>query len=93
MVVVGVSQLRADLSGCLRRVKEGETLSITEDGREIGRLIPSRPAGASIARLVTERGAAMPRTDLVTLSRSVRARPAASAAGRESMDELREERL
>lgn len=35
-----VSQLKASLSACLRQVKAGEELLITERGRPIARLLP-----------------------------------------------------
>ncbi len=38
---IGVRQLKANLSRYLRRVKEGETISITEHGREVGRIVPT----------------------------------------------------
>lgn len=38
---VGIRQLKANLSLYLRRVKEGETVYITEHGREVGRIVPA----------------------------------------------------
>ena len=38
---VGVRELRQNLSKYLTRVKKGETLAVTERGREVARLIPS----------------------------------------------------
>jgi prevent-host-death family protein len=37
---VGVRELKANLSACLRRIKSGKTLVITERGKPIGRLSP-----------------------------------------------------
>jgi len=37
---VGVRELKANLSACLRRIKSGGTLVITERGKPIGRLSP-----------------------------------------------------
>jgi len=37
---VGVRELKSRLSEYLRRVKQGETLIITEHGKPVGRLIP-----------------------------------------------------
>ena len=37
---VGVRELKARLSEYLRRVKQGETVIITEHGKPVGRLIP-----------------------------------------------------
>jgi prevent-host-death family protein len=40
---VGVRELRQNLSRYLKRVKEGETLVVTERGKEVARLTPSHP--------------------------------------------------
>lgn len=40
---VGIRDLKANLSACLRRIKTGETLIITERGKAIGRLSPVEP--------------------------------------------------
>lgn len=37
---VGVRELRQNLSVYLRRVKDGESLEVTEQGRPVARLIP-----------------------------------------------------
>lgn len=37
---VGVRELRQNLSKYLRRVKEGEALTVTEHGRNVARLVP-----------------------------------------------------
>ena len=37
---VGIRELKAQLSGCIRAVKEGNTLVITERGKTVGRIIP-----------------------------------------------------
>lgn len=41
--VVGVRELRQNLSRYLERVKDGETLTVTERGHEVARLVPSHP--------------------------------------------------
>jgi prevent-host-death family protein len=38
---VGIRELKAQLSKYMRRVKEGQTLVITERGKPIGRIIPA----------------------------------------------------
>lgn len=51
---VGVRELRQNLSKHLARVKRGETLTVTERGREVARLVPSIPEehpDADLARL------------------------------------------
>ena len=37
---VGIRELKAQLSGCIRAVKEGHTLVITERGKAVGRITP-----------------------------------------------------
>lgn len=90
---VGVRELRQNLSRYLAQVKEGETFAVTERGREVARLSPSGPADSPIARLVAERGATMPRADLLALSASSTLPPAAGPPVEQVLDELREERL
>jgi prevent-host-death family protein len=90
---VGVRELRQNLSRYLREVKEGETFAVTERGREVARLTPSGPADSPIARLVAERGATMPRGDLVAHARDSTTPPAVGPPSIEVLNELREERL
>lgn len=88
---VGVRELRQNLSRYLDQVKHGESFVVTERGREVARLTPSGPPDSAIARLVAERGATMPRGDLLTI-RSPGGRPADGPPSREILDELREDR-
>jgi prevent-host-death family protein len=90
---VGVRELRQNLSRYLVQVKAGESFAVTERGREVARLTPSGPADSPIARLVAERGATMPRGDLVTRVRGSSLSPAGGRPSLEVLDELREERL
>lgn len=90
---VGVRELRQNLSRYLVKVKEGESFVVTERGREVARLSPSGPADAPIARLISERGATMPRGNLLSLARASGRAPASGPPSIEVLDELREERL
>lgn len=90
---VGVRELRQNLSRYLRDVKEGESFVVTERGREVARLTPSGPADSPIARLVAERGATMPRGDLLAYAKSSTLPPAKGPPVEQVLDELREERL
>jgi prevent-host-death family protein len=90
---VGVRELRQNLSRYLREVKEGETFTVTERGREVARLTPSGPADSPIARLVAERGATMPRGDLLRMASQSTRPPAQGPPSLEVLDELREERV
>ena len=59
MASVGVRELRDNLSRYLRRVREGESLVITDHGKPIGELAP--PAGgrgAEHARVLVRQGVA-----------------------------------
>lgn len=90
---VGVRELRQNLSRYLSEVKEGESFVVTERGREVARLSPSGPQDSPIARLVAERGATMPRRDLLELAASSARGPAPGPPSIEVLEEMREERL
>ena len=90
---VGVRELRQNLSRYLREVKEGQTFTVTERGREVARLSPSGPADSPIARLVAERGATMPRGNLLDRVNGASRPPAGPPFSEEILEELREERL
>ena len=90
---VGVRELRQNLSRYLVEVKAGESFVVTERGREVARLVPSGPTDSPIARLVAERGATMPRGDLLELARRLSTTPASGPPSLEVLDEMREERL
>ncbi len=63
---VGVRELRQNLSKYLTRVKQGETLTVTERGREVARLVPSPNAvDPYYLRLAEKYGATIPKGDLV----------------------------
>jgi prevent-host-death family protein len=93
MESVGVRQLRQNLSLYLRDVKEGGSFRVTERGREVARLVPSGPVSSPIARLVAERGATMPKVDLVALATASELPPAVGPPSSVILDEMREERL
>ena len=90
---VGVRELRQSLSRYLAQVKEGESFAVTERGREVARLSPSGPPDSPLARLAAERGATMPRADLVSLARDSTNPPASGPPSSQVLDELRVERL
>lgn len=93
MESVGVRELRQNLSRYLAQVKDGESFAVTERGREVARLTPSGPADSPIARLVAERGATMPRGNLLDRMRESDLPPAGPPYSEEILAELREERL
>ncbi len=58
---VGVRDLRQNLSVYLARVKDGETLEVTERGKPVARLAPLPGGGSILERLIAE-GRARPAT-------------------------------
>ena len=88
---VGVRELRQNLSRYLERVKAGEAFVVTERGNEVARLTPSGGGQSGLARLIAERGASIPRGDLIAnLGPRHRVRGKSTA---EVLAEEREERL
>jgi prevent-host-death family protein len=94
MAAVGIRELRQNLSRYVERVKEGESFTVTERGREVARLVPSGPPDSAIARLVAERGATLARGDLLApYAAGMALAPADGPPSRVVLGELREERL
>jgi prevent-host-death family protein len=63
---VGVRELRQNLSKYLERIKDGETLTVTERGHEIARLVPSPNAvDPYYLKLAEKYGATIPKGNLV----------------------------
>ncbi len=63
---VGVRELRQNLSRYLDLVKEGETLTVTERGSVVARLVPSYPdVDPYYVELAEKYGATIPTGDLV----------------------------
>jgi prevent-host-death family protein len=87
MADVGVRELRQNLSKYLDRVKAGETLVVTEHGRQVARLVPlSTNAYAEVAARF---GADVPSERLEDIA--ARLRPPGAPAGTtdEFLDESR----
>lgn len=76
---VGVRQLRQNLSKYLDRVKDGESLLVTERGREVARLIPAGRSADAYAHLAERFGATVPLERLETIAE--RLPPRRGAAG------------
>ncbi len=69
---VGVRELRQNLSRYLDRVKDGESLVVTERGKEVAKLVPSHPdVDPYYLRLADKYGATIPKGDLVETIRSL----------------------
>jgi len=54
MVSVGIRELKAKLSSYVLKVKEGETVIVTDHGKEVAVLGPISPSVALAQRLVKE---------------------------------------
>jgi prevent-host-death family protein len=89
--IVGVRELRQNLSVYLDRVKKGEALTVTEHGAAVAILRPLPAAPTVLARLVAEGRAAAPTRSLRDLPRPVKVRLEKPLT--EILDDMREERL
>ncbi len=79
---VGVRELRQNLSRYLERVKDGETLTVTERGHEVARLVPSHAAvDPYYLKLAEKYGATIPKRDLVETIESLPPRSKPAPAG------------
>jgi prevent-host-death family protein len=90
---VGVRELRQNLSRYLERVKDGETLTVTERGHEVARLVPSHSAIDPYYLEVAEQyGATIPTKNLLAVIDGLpprRSRPAGTTDA--FLDESRRE--
>lgn len=69
---VGVRELRQNLSRYLELVKDGQTLTVTERGKEVARLVPSHAdVSPTYLRLAEKFGATIPKGDLVETSKKL----------------------
>lgn len=83
---VGTRELKSKLSAYLRRVKEGESIIVTEHGRPIGQITPLEPGLEGRIQALMDAG-------LITWNRkSFRPRrPAAANSSRRQVSDLVEE--
>lgn len=90
---VGVRELRQNLSVYLDRIKEGETLTVTEHGREVALLTPLPKREMDVLeRLVAEGKATAPTKSLRNLPLP-KAGPPGLPRSEDLISEMREERL
>ena len=69
---VGVRELRQNLSVYLRRIKEGETLEVTEHGHAVARLTPNpRQELGPLERLIADGRVTPPQGDLIEIVRNL----------------------
>jgi prevent-host-death family protein len=80
---IGIRELKSKLSECVREVREGRTIVVTERGRAVARLIPDTTS-------VRERLAALKDAGGIHWSgrRLGRARPAARVKGNRTVADL-----
>lgn len=89
---VGVRELRQNLSRYLRRVKQGEPLSVTERGRVVARLVPAGPGLERYTELSAKFGATVPRERLGTIAARIVAPGAPAGTTDAALAEGRDER-
>ena len=84
---IGIRELKAKLSECVREVKTGGTIVVTERGRPVARIIPDTTAATESLR---ERLKVLVRTGAVLWSgRPFRpAKPVARLRGKRSLSDL-----
>ena len=93
MSTVGVRELRQNLSVYLDRVKEGESLQVTEFGRVVALLTPLPKNEMNVfERLVAEGKAIAPTRSLKNI-RLPKPAPPGSPSSQEILDEIRADRL
>jgi prevent-host-death family protein len=85
---IGVRELRQHASHYLDRVKQGETVEVTERGRLVALLMPPAPSAAERDQLISQ-GRLLPAQNAFVVPVGVAAEGTTAAA----LDELRSERL
>lgn len=80
---VGIRELKSRLSECVRAVKQGATIVVTEHGRPVARMVPENRSLAERLAALTAAG-----TILWSGRRVGRARPAARARGKRTVADL-----
>jgi prevent-host-death family protein len=89
---VGVRELRQNLSVYLARVKEGETLEVTEHGQPVAELRPRQPTPVSIIdRMIADGRATAARRDHRKLPPPPRRPPQDGPTLSEILQEMRNE--
>lgn len=92
MDAIGVRELRQNLSVYLDRVKEGETMRVTEHGRVVALLTPLPKPVDVLDRLVAEGKATRPTASLLNLPLP-KAEPPGLPSTEEMLAEMREDRF
>lgn len=92
---VGIRDLRQNLSKYVKRVKTGETLTVTEDGKQVAVLAPLVEKRDVVAKYVAAGKAAAPKDNLLTYlaEHPPVATTAGTSSSEELLDEIRADRL
>jgi len=91
MELVGIREMRQNLSRYARRAKNGESFVITDRGQAIAQLTPAPGRASVIDRLVAQRGARRGQGDLLDVLDEL-PEPIPGPPSGELLDELRSER-
>jgi antitoxin (DNA-binding transcriptional repressor) of toxin-antitoxin stability system len=91
MELVGIREMRQNLSRYARRAKRGESFVITDRGQAVAQLTPAPGRASAIDRLVAERGARRGQGDLLGVLDEL-PEPIPGPPSGEWLDELRSER-
>ncbi len=92
MELVGIREMRQNLSRYAQRARHGESFLITDRGQEVAQLTPAPGRASAVDRLVAERGAMRGQGNLLDVLEELPA-PIAGPPSSEVLDELRSERL
>jgi antitoxin (DNA-binding transcriptional repressor) of toxin-antitoxin stability system len=91
MELVGIREMRQNLSRYARRAKRGESFLITDRGQAVAQLTPAPGRATAIDRLVAERGARRGQGDLLDVLDQL-PEPIPGPPSEQLLDELRSER-
>jgi antitoxin (DNA-binding transcriptional repressor) of toxin-antitoxin stability system len=92
MELVGIREMRQNLSRYAQRVKHGESFLITDRGQQIAQLTPAPGRATVIDRLVGERGARRGQGSLLDVMPEL-STPIPGPPSDQVLDELRSERV
>jgi prevent-host-death family protein len=92
MELVGIREMRQNLSRYARRARHGESFLITDRGEEVAQLMPAPGRATAVDRLVAERGARRGQGSLLDVLDELAA-PIPGPPSSDTVDELRSERL
>jgi antitoxin (DNA-binding transcriptional repressor) of toxin-antitoxin stability system len=92
MELIGIREMRQNLSRYAQRARNGESFLITDRGQEIAQLTPAPGRASTVDRLVAERGARRGQGNLLEAIEALPA-PIPGPPSSDVLEELRAERL